>query len=155
MLRLARVSESAHIEHLTNSKRLSVRGLTGKRLYMTSIDKQLSELKARLEELTSDEMRLIKELEDALIKADNQLQNEIDNVFTSHLRRRECLASSLVDLARNLGRLPLPSQQAAEIDYAPHNDVRLEQQGQAAAPSEGWDFPAYQGQLSGQDVKPN
>lgn len=122
---------------------------------MTSIDKQLSELKARLDELTTDEMNLIKELEDALIKADNQLQNEIEKVFSSHIRRRECLASSLIDLARNLGRLPMPSPQAATLDYTPPNPVGLEDQRARAteANSAACDFSGYQTNPNGHDVK--
>lgn len=122
---------------------------------MTSIDKQLSELKARVEELTTDELKLIKELEDALIKADNQLQNEIDSVFNSHLRRRECLASSLVELARNLGRLPLPSPQAASLDYARREDDHQQHQRQPSTTtnSAAWEFPEYEGQLNAENIK--
>ncbi len=122
---------------------------------MSSIEKQLGELKARLDELTTDEMKLIKELEQALIKADNQLQNEIDQVFTSHLQRRECLASSLVDLARNLGRLPAPRPEAATLDYSARSLPQEEPQRETSAGSNGeaWKLPNNNGQYSIEDLK--
>lgn len=126
---------------------------------MSSIEKQLGELKGRLDELTSDEMKLIKELEQALINADNQLQNEIDKVFSSHMQRRECLASSLVDLARNLGRLPAPKPEAATLDYVARSDAYNEQQHQpSAGPSAGsngeaWGFFNNDGQRTAEDLK--
>ncbi len=122
---------------------------------MSSIEKQLGELKARLDELTTDEMKLIKELEQALIKADNQLQNEIDQVFTSHLQRRECLASSLVDLARNLGRLPAPRPEAATLDYSARSLPQEDQQRETSASSNGeaWKLSNNDSQYSIEDLK--
>ena len=122
---------------------------------MSSIEKQLGELKGRLDDLTSDEMKLIKELEQALINADNQLQNEIEKVFSSHMQRRECLASSLVDLARNLGRLPAPKPEAATLDYVARSDVYNEQQHKPSAGSNGeaWGFFNNDGQRTAEDLK--
>ncbi len=122
---------------------------------MSSIEKQLGELKGRLDELTTDEMKLIKELEQALINADNQLQNEIDKVFSSHMQRRECLASSLVDLARNLGRLPAPKPEAATLDYVARSDAYKEQQHEPSAGSNGeaWGFFSNDGQRTAEDLK--
>ena len=122
---------------------------------MSSIEQQLGEHKARLDELTTDEMKLIKELEQALIKADNQLQNEIDQVFSSHLQRRECLASSLVNLARNLGRLPAPRPEAASLDYSASPPPQEGQQRETLANSNGetWKLSQNDGQYSIEDLK--
>lgn len=83
------------------------------------MDKQLSDIKSRLTELKAEECRLLAELDKALLEADNELQAEIDRVQSAHLARRENIAASLVGLARQLGHLPLPSAEAAHLDYYP------------------------------------
>ena len=91
-------------------------------LDMTSMDKELLELRRQLQSKVREERRLIQDFEATLLNADTELHAEIERVQASHLERRKAMLASLVGLARSIGTMPgghLASDGGPAIDHTP------------------------------------
>ncbi len=77
---------------------------------MAALAEELAILKMRLTDQMADELKTVRDLDRALMLADNELRAQIEAVVAAHLQRREGIAAALVGLAQGLGRLPKPAK---------------------------------------------
>lgn len=75
---------------------------------MTKLMQHIEEMRARLNEIASNEHLLVKALADALNRLDQQLLREVRNVATEHEVRREAILGELHSLAAGIGMFHAP-----------------------------------------------
>ncbi len=100
---------------------------------MSALPQNVHELLTRLNETSRNELDLVRDLSEAIRRADDQLLKEVRSVSMLHELRREAIVNELQHLAQRLCVLPVrdPHRESlAAIDPKPHAI-----EGQTAAPA--------------------
>jgi hypothetical protein len=74
---------------------------------MSALPQTVHDLMTRLNETTRNELDLVRELSEAIRRADDQLLKEVRSVTMLHELRREAIVSELQHLAQRLCALPV------------------------------------------------
>ena len=82
---------------------------------MSTLAKELEEMRLRMNDLAKNEQGLITALGDALSRADHKLLDDVRNISAEHDARRGAILGELQKLASRLGSLPKSGGQV----YAP------------------------------------
>jgi hypothetical protein len=73
---------------------------------MSTLAKELEEMRMRMNDLAKNEQGLITALGDALSRADHKLLDDVRNISAEHDARRGAILGELQKLASRLGSLP-------------------------------------------------
>jgi hypothetical protein len=90
---------------------------------MTTLIEQIEAMRIRMNELATEEHRLVRTLGDALAGADQRLLEDVRGVAAAHEARRGEVLKELQMLAARLFVLPRPREPSAELE----NVVQLEE----------------------------
>jgi hypothetical protein len=75
---------------------------------MTKLLQHIDEMRTRLNDLGGDEKTLVRALDDALNRLDEQLLNDVRSIATEHEARREAILAELQSLAAGIGMFRPP-----------------------------------------------
>ena len=97
---------------------------------MTTLNEQIEQMRIRMNELATEEHRLVSTLGDALAGADQRLLDGVRSLAAAHETRRCAILKELQMLAARMFVLPSPREPFAELD----NVVQLEEPSREAEP---------------------
>jgi hypothetical protein len=85
---------------------------------MTTLLKQIEDMRIRVSELSAGEHTLIRALADALSRADDRLLQAVRQVTTEHEARRAAILQELQGLAARIGAFPSMRETAVSVEEA-------------------------------------